>query len=275
MHGLFAADADDISWVSVHPIMRDPRVTVRDGDKSFTRIPKPSAEVQITVVVPVMAIDWTLWEAFFGLNFQRYENWKILFVIGDPDINDQAVSVIKTHRRFLPECDIFTPKRKLSIGEMLNVAVGTVDSDYICLQMPMDHMHPSALASMSEAILKHEADFYHTLRYKLNNHSWATFAEELYSDDDWDGKMFKYRGLYMFRKSAIASVGGFSVGAGLDDPALILIYDLLDVEAKVHAINEYLYVSRMDTSMFDTRWTRGIEWRRDLIKSRWPHREVS
>jgi len=272
MRGLFTVDASRGSWASVHSIMRDPRVTVCCDDKSSTRIPAPSKEVPITVVVPVLAVDWTLWESIFGLNFQRYENWKLLFVIGAPELNDKAVSVIKTHRRFLPECKIFTPKRKLAPAEMLNAAIGSVESEYFCLQMTPDHMHPSALASVAESILEHEADFYHTLRYKMSDNNWATPTAQIEYVDDWNCNLFRYRGLFTFRKQAVASVGGFAAGAGLNDPALVLIYDLLDVEAKVCAINEYLYLSRISDASAKTRNLIGAAWRRDLIKSRWPHR---
>lgn len=273
MRGLFAVDARADSWASVHSVLKDPRVIVRCDDRSFTRVPAPSEEVPLTVVVPVQDVDWTLWDAIFGLNFQRYTNWKILFVIGDPELNDKAVSVIKTHRRFLPECNIFTPKRKLTIGEMLNVAIGSIDSDYVCFQMPLDHMHPSALAAMSEAILEHKADFYHTLRYTLSHHNWVTCAPAIECEDDWDGSVFKYRGLFTFRKQAITSVGGFPVGSGLSDSMLVTVYDLLDVESNVHAMNEYLYLSRGSDAMVKTRGRDGVEWWQDLIKRRWPHRE--
>lgn len=275
MRGLFAADVNKASWASVHSIMKDPRVTTRCDDKSFTCIPAPSEEVSLTVIVPVTAVDWTLWEALFGLNFQQYENWKLLFVISDPEINDKAVSVIKTYRRFLPECDIFTPKRRLSIGEMLNVAIGTISSEYACLQMPMDHMHPSALAAVAEAILENQADFYHTLRYKLNNANWLTHAPREKCENDWSGDIFKYRGLFTFRKQAVTSVGGFPVGAELNDPMLALIYELLDTGAKVRELREYLYLSRMSDAMAKTRNRDGVEWRQALIKSRWPHRAES
>ena len=226
----------------------------------------------MTIVIPATRIDWFLWENIFGLNSQRYSAWSLLVVCQSPDIGDRVISVMKTHRRFLPENDIFVPRRVLSDAELLNAAIGMVKTDYFCLKMLHDHLHSSALASLSEA-LETEHDFVHTLRFKMNNDDLIT-CDAPVDVDDWSAKEFKYRGLFTFKKQAVMSIGGFQHGVDLNDPVLVLIYDLLDSGASIHRINEFLYMSRWIDQMNATRSSddNAVEWRKQLIAQRWPER---
>jgi len=272
MRGIFAAGGNEHTWAHVSAIMGDPRIIARDGDLSRTRIPAPAEEVPFTLVVPVDAIEWTLWDFIYGINHLRYKNARLLFVVSRPDLNDKTMSIVKEHQKYLPDVDIFAPKRSLSAPDLLNVALSSVPTDYFCTVHPQDHIHPSALLAMSEAILKTNADFYHTSRYKLMPNHFAYCTPDLHDDDPWSGVSFQYRGLFTFRKRAIVELGGFADGTSTVDPITAMIYALLDADCRIERVPEYLYLSRDTGYPKPSRSPRGHEWRKKLIAECWPRR---
>jgi hypothetical protein len=266
-----------MGWASEYAQLRDPRVVYRHGNHSIARIPAPENEVPFTVLVPIVDAGSHLWESIYGLSFQRYSNWAVIFVCSTPDLKHTVVSTLKCYRQYLPENDIFVPKREIDQATMLNVALGLAKTDYICLKAAGDHMHASALAAMSEIIAAHKADFYHTLRYRINDWNWICCEPAIPEDELWSGKHIHPRGLYTFNKTAVISSGGFKLFEKdeITDSTLELVYEMCDSENAYH-VPAYLYLSRYmkkPSVRADNQWS--VTARRDLIAERWPHRVSS
>ena len=273
MRGPFRPE-DDTGWVSLFSTLRDPRVIYRHGEYDVTSIVKPAVELPLTVVVPVQKLDWHLWETIYGLNAQRYENWTVLFVCGDPAIGSDVVSLVKSFRQQLPKTDIFLARKKLVSADILNAALTTVKTDYMCVKAPEDHLHPSALAVMSKAISEQKADFYHTHRFRLNDFNWICCEEPRSVEDVWKGTTFPYRGLYTFSRAAVMRADGFRCGPRCTDPLTYTVYALCNSGTAVY-VPAWIYISRYaGWKLARVHDEQGVSLRRELIAENWPQRCV-
>lgn len=272
MRGPFSLDGET-SFASLYSLMRDPRVVYSSDDRDISKIPSRSGAIPFTVIVPISAINPYLWETIYGLSFQRYDNWTVLFVCAGPDLKAQVESVLVSHSEYLPRYEIFMPKRKLILTEMLNAALNVAHTDYVCLKDVEDHLHPSALAVMSQAVAKSKAGMYCTHRYKMTCAEWARNVPQLKIDNAWSGNTFPFRGLYTFNRVSVAGIGGFHYDIQLDDPTMYVVYSLLDND-DLKIVPASVYFSRDSSTWTHSRGQskEAVELRKKFIAQYWPKR---
>jgi len=261
------------SSASVLATLQEPRVLYVQPDHTILKpAPVPKVEVPLTVVVTVDDVK-RLPDTLCSLIVQAYANFQIIVACMSPKDHDEIARIVGQHQPSLPRTRLFSLKSAGWPADALNGVLPLIETEYWSWLHAADMLHARALATVADAIVTHEADYYSTCRYRMqiNLLARAPAIPEAPSDTLlWSGADFPYDRLITYRMSALARIGGFvSYDRYPGDTAWIAAYKMKAADCRFHHIPAAVYFERV-SSRPAVAEVSPVEYRRALLLQHWP-----
>jgi hypothetical protein len=257
--------------------MRDPRVLFNYADRvEFRPVPKPTAEVPLTIVVVVDEKHY-FEDTLRSLVLLDYTNFNVVVVSMTPRLDLDVQRLLAAYRERIPLSQTFYMKSAGWEADALNAAIRLIETHYWCWMRSKDVLHPQALNVMAQAIAEHEADYYHTCRFQLQRNlivqpDIRPFAPT--REDLWSGDTFPYDMLITYKMSAVVELGGF---ASFDrypcDTAWIMAYKMAAANKDIRHVNASVYFEHMRPTPNEAALPH--EYRKALIAQHWPEHHIA